>query len=219
MSKSTSIIKNVIPIIAVTWILSLVTTLAVVYVEPSFFSTQSQPTNQNQIEIIRFYEPDEMNVTGYQYWDTVASFVWTPKNPANNVILEVYCYFEYRCENPEEHVWEWEGAFWWEMKFAMRINDFKCNEYGQIRKSANNQAEWGEQYSTEWKQTCFGTESGKELGTWLDTRGLWINPNQNNYTLKLDVYHSDRASSSTPTFVRNINVILEVIDGIPPATI
>jgi len=218
MSESTLTLKKAIPIIAVTWILSLVTTLAVVYVEPSFFLTQFQPTSQNQIEIIRFHEPSEKNVTSVNLW-AVETFIWIPKNPTSNAILAFYCYFEYRCDNPEEYVWEWGGDFWWELKFGMRANDFEYREYGRTRRSGSSQDFWEERYSTEWKQICFAVDNGKLYGTAEVTEGVWINPNQNNYTLKFLVHHSHKGLFQVPTFVRNINVVIEVIDGIPSATI
>jgi len=219
MSESTLTLKKAIPIIAVTWILSLITTLAVVYVEPNLLPRQNQTASQNQIEIIRFNEPSEKNITGFYLWlNDVATFVWTPKNPTSNSILALYCYFEYRCDNPEEYVWDWEGAFWWMLQLGMIANDCSFGDFGEISRTASSQAEWEEKYSTEWKQICLVANIGILSGTADSVTEVWITPNQNNYTLKLGAFHSDRASSSTPTFVRNINVIIEVIDGLPSAT-
>lgn len=219
MSESTLTLKKAILIIAVTWILSLASTLAIVYVEPSFFPKQAQPVCQNQIEIIRFHEPSEKNVTSTSFWHVVETCIWTPKNPTSNAILAFYCYFEYRCDNPEEYIWEGGGDFWWELKFGMTTNHFEYREYGRVRRSASSQDFWEERYSTEWKQICFAVDNGKLYGTAEVTEGVWINPNQNNYTLKFQVLHSHKSLSQVPTFVRNINVFIEVIDGIPSATI
>jgi len=204
MSEATISLKKAILVVVVTCILSSVSTWGVINATPSLVLTQ---ISENQAKIIRLRELNEINVTGGEAWvsQDVATFVWTPNNPENNVILAVYCYFDYRSENPEQFVWEWEDpTFWWELHFNIKVNDF-TTKGDKIRRSGSNQQEWERKHSTDWEQVSFLAQP---------ISGLWINPNQDNYTLTFRTLHMDRASSTTPTYVRNINVIIEVIDGI-----
>lgn len=214
MSEVAITVRKAVPIVVVTWILSLITTLVFVYADPSLFQLQaSYGQDQHHTKIIRFHEPSEKNVTGMLVWrDDVAVFVWTPTDSTSNAILEVYVYLEYYYENPPTHAWDWEGAFDWKLNFYLSINEFGQAPQPYIRKSASSETQW-EQGAYEWTQTCFKLEQLQSM--WANP--LWVIPNQHNYTLTFGVTHTDGASATTPTFVRNINVVIEVIDGIPVA--
>lgn len=206
MSEVAISVRKAVPIIVVTWILSLITTLLFVYADPSLFQLQFSQ-KEHQTEIIRFYEPYEKNVTGTG-WMTkldLAVFVWTPSNSTNNAILEVYAHAEYYYENPPQITWQYAGRHVWWMDFFVSVNEIEYT-LGKILTTAQNQTEW-EQESYKWKQTClFKARTTKEC---------WIEPNQSNYTLAFQLAHSDNADEVTPTYLRNINVIIKVIDGIP----
>ena len=212
MFDGTITMRKAVPIVVVTWILSLITTLVFVYADPSLFNLQVNQ-NEHEIKIVRFYEPYEKNVTGMG-WDifptpNLTEFVWTPSNPTNNAILEVYVYLEYYHENPPQFWWDTLYPFWWKLEFAVSINEFYSPiTQSYIEKHASNQTMWEQMGSFKWTQACLKVEP---------FRGLWVVPNQNNYTLTFGVSHTDYAGAWVQTYLRNINVIIEVIDGIPVA--
>jgi len=156
-----------------------------------------------QVKVVRFSQPNEINVTS-EFRD-VATFVWIPNNPKNNSILAIYSYCEYRSENPQQIVWGWQDAFWWSLEFNIRINQFVSGDSHKIYVSAMNQQEWEQEGLSQWQQVAFLAQP---------KQGFWINPNQGNYTLTFQTLHEDRAWASTPTYVRNINVIITVVDGL-----
>jgi len=159
-----------------------------------------------QVKVVRFSQPDEVNVTN-GYHAQVATFVWTPSNPKNNSILAIYAYCEYRSENPPEVVWNRSGNFWWELEFSVEVKEWirvAETNYHRITKIAGSQQQWEQEWLAQWEQTAFPAQQKQNA--------FWIKPDQANYTLTFATYHNDIASSSTPTYVRNINIIMEVLD-------
>lgn len=86
--------KQIILIITITWILSLLTTLAVVYVTSNVLNAQA---SRNQVQIIKFTESNMKNITTLNrtLGESVASFTYIPENPSSNVILGLVCSLEY----------------------------------------------------------------------------------------------------------------------------
>jgi len=221
MSEGTITVRKAVPIIVATWILSLITTLMFVYADPSLFNLQTkQNMKEHQVEIVRFFDPDEKNVTGLYNISTmgiddVAVFVWTPNNSNSNAILAIYAYFEYYYEDPPQLIWDIEYRVCrWELKFGASVNQFDSG-VGRITRSATSQQEWTQEGSYEWTQTCFKVEpQGLVIDESKETS--WILPNQSNYTLRFRVCNEPNMMSggySIHTYLRNINVVIEVIDG------
>jgi len=108
--------KTVILIIAVTWILSLFTTLATQY-----FLFRDAPA-RTSVEFVRFNVPDEVNVTGWGFGLHRApkynmSFVWIPRNLESHVVLGIYYGLEFRCEKTSN-----QSSL--SLRFSLDVNDY-----------------------------------------------------------------------------------------------
>jgi hypothetical protein len=71
MSESALTLKKVIPIIIVTWLLSSVTTLAIVYFSPNIF-----PKTWHVIETFEGWDTDKLKTQLYRNWTDVPSMHW-----------------------------------------------------------------------------------------------------------------------------------------------
>lgn len=200
MSEMSVSLGKAVVVIIVACSLSSVSTWGVINAVPSLVATQD---DNGEIVIIRFHELGEINVSG-THAQGVATFVWIPNNPESNMILAVYAHFEYYYENPPP-VWEESRDFRWELRFTVSVNEFR-GMHAFVGRAAPNMSEW-EREAFKWKQTCFKAQPSHSA--------RWILPNQNNYTLWFQVSHTDHFLSSIPTYVRNINLIVEALDGLP----
>jgi len=137
-------------------------------------------TSKLQVKVVKFEQPNEINVTErFPKFFNLTTFIWTPNNPQNNIILAVYVFCEYRSESPSE------------LTLGLEVNGLQLGELTVNEPSAN------------WKFVSFLAQP----------HGLWINPNQNNYTLGFDAGTYNYASYWIPKYVKNITVIIEAIDG------
>ena len=148
--------KKLVSIIAITWILSLVSTITVFYffVDSTFLTNPSSDSSFTQIasdttKIIRFTQTEEMDITwsSSQPLGKYINFTWTPENPNTNLILNAYIYVEYRCDNPQETAWEQGFQGSWQLDFSLQqltsspiTNRFFSPAY-RLRKVASN-LEW-----------------------------------------------------------------------------
>ena len=166
--------------IAVTWILSLFTTLAIQYF---LFQKDAKP----YVEFVRFNVPGEINVTGWGFGLHRApkynmSFAWIPKNPESHVVLAIYYLLEFRCENISN-----QSSL--SLRSSVEVNDYLLHSnLGTLEKFIPDV----------WEQASFHLEpSGIELSQ--------------NYTFLIRVHQN---SPGLLTYIRDVNFILAVIDGI-----
>jgi len=118
----------------------------------SFIELQSRldsiEEKQNQVRWIRFYEPDE-TMNNQQTWKDGAVFIWTPNNSTNNAILSIYCYFQYRTENPpgvfgriilnDEFYWDATIGFYNSTSYTWSPT---TAPYGTVKRGYPNQANY-----------------------------------------------------------------------------
>lgn len=117
----------------------------------------------DRTKFIRFVEPNQTEIYGMDEWITAAEFTWTPDNPANNVILAVCYYGEYRIVADSSQP---AYAYW-----RIQIN--------QVSKSDHEIIAWGE---TNWTWLLAHHWAFTESGS---------NPNQVNYTIKFQCCSRD----------------------------
>lgn len=215
-----SVISNrkIISIIAITWILSLVTTIVLF----QFFSGSLSLANnsidgsstqiiQSNVKIVKLIQQEEKNITGVNIFlvsetddPRQVEFSWIPQNIESNMILNAYVNFEYRCGEPPEKVWSWDGNFWWHITSWLKINEFEQSSRIDTEEyHGESLSEWQLNNPSLWKTKSYKIESSRN----------WNLPNQESYNIVLFLSHEDRAAAQTPTYVRNIEIILEVIDG------
>lgn len=154
-------------------------------------------SSEPHVKVVRLNDPKEINVTSGFYNPSI--FVWTPCNPQDNAILEFYPFLEYRLEKSEQ------GGYplGWFLSLNFIINgDFSC--YGHIHFSAGSQEQWEQGNFTSWQWFSFSVDRTSEK--------LWISPNQRNYTIALS--WGSEWTGFLKIYVRNINVILTVVDGL-----
>jgi hypothetical protein len=159
---------------------------------------------KTQTEIIRFTKPDEINITMYHMYGslrTPASFLWTPKNPQSNIILSIICYFEVRWE-----AWTGEGQATFNLHTRIYVGrmweGYQSNEF-QLHSSVGDASDW----------TLFAFHVNEfPSGGEPNIRPSWIRPDQENYNITT-VLGSYPEHFPTPTYLRNVNMIMEVIDG------
>lgn len=209
MNNRIGTIRKAVPIIAASWALSLLSLLLIVYLVPDVFTAQSV---QNNHRILRFTKAVEtqLNTTGYSpphwpyHYNEVATFAWNSKNTLNS-ILAVYSFLEYRCDIADSSIWE-EGdmSLSWELLFYVEVNGFHV-QGASTKVTARNQEEWNNSGVIQWNQLCCIRGDS--------ARSEWINPNQNSYVFEFTIMHGDGGSDSTVTYVRNITLIVEVVDG------
>lgn len=168
----------------------------------SLNSTLTELQKKTQIKIIRFTEPDEINITNTgRNWYNTTTFVWKPNNSESNSILSIYCYFEFCCRN-------------WTQPFTMTLwTDICVNGFDSTySKTQTISKPSGETY--DWKQVCFQVNEGTTPNQEPELNPSWIRPNQETYTITLRTL-AYCVTFYVPTYVRNINVILTVVDGNP----
>jgi hypothetical protein len=207
--------KKLVSIIVATWIISLVSTIVVMNLLSGNSPLQIAPSTT---KIVKLTQPAEMEIIRgiLPSSETWVNFTWTPENPDNNMILSAYVYVEYRCDSPQEIAWEqnFSASYSpaWQLDFSLRLldpswqqNRFFSPSY-KLQKSFGNLADWEKLGIAEWNQFSFRVGDNYEPD-------FWIKLNQNSYTTNLVIRPGGSLFRFTPTYIRNINVILEVIDG------
>lgn len=130
-----------------------------------------------QPQRIRFHASNEtVNDNSHKF--KAAVFVWTPTNSADNAILSIRCYFQYRCAG--------KG-----FRFRMVINEEGYSSYIGGLMSINYT--WSSVY----------TDHDFEIK---------ISPNQSSYAIE---FQFAPESSLDTAYVKDINILLEVMDGMP----
>lgn len=122
----------------------------------------------NSVKTIRFYQPNE--TIGQGDWIDAATFVWTPRNSTNNVILEVYLYYQGKAVPPSNGY------------VKLLIND------------------------TQYYLTTSISNPDYELIMYSFSG---VDPNQDAYSIRLQIAEF--------VVVKDINIILQVIDGLSPS--
>jgi hypothetical protein len=82
----------------------------------------------------------------------------------------------------------------YQLVFRILINDFVVNQNSVVN------------YTTEYQQTAI-----KNYGSW---QSEYIRPNQSTYTVRFQIRC---ATKSNPMYAKDINILLEVMDGLPPS--
>lgn len=190
-------------IITIAWILSLLTTAAVFYYIPNEINPAD---TESSTKIVKMVDTGEKNITNSTQ---ILNFTWIPENPDDNIILHAYVYFEYRCDDPPLYVWNWTGAFSWSIESRLEINNWTNMHFvSKVEVYTGSLPGWQRDHPATWQLHCYVLPYS-DVAT-----ASWIEPNQGEYALKVYLSHEDRAWGSTPTFVRNITLLLEVADGI-----
>ena len=196
---------------AITLVLSLLTTAAFAYWQLTVSSIQSNISPK----IIRFQKPEEIKLGEYGYR---TNFTWTPENPTDNCILSMYCYVETRCERPDDPVWTREDPhFEFSLFSSISVGYFSSPTYS-MGGNTRSLEDWDRRGFSNWKLLFYRVGDSERLG---ENRVYWITPNQNNYLIELLISANTRGygreegwySAPTPTYIKNINVIMEVVDG------
>ncbi len=202
--------KTFVIAVAVSWALTLVTVLLINSFTPSLpqpFPQQSTESNSAKVVTLIKEEvrniPEIQNSIGTLFPNVLdLNFTWIPSYPNKNSILALICSFEYSCEELPSIVWENEDGINWVLGFRVNIDRYDFNPSNVAQKSAKNQTEWNLQWTSEWKtatfQTTLNSENEKQL-----------NQNQKQYPIKLTFKHN----GVVPTYIRNVNLMLLVIDG------
>jgi len=139
----------------------------------------------NHVKTIRFYEPNETMVNDPYTWNTSAVFTWIPNNPDNNAIVSCILFFEVKYGGEEG----WKTQAYYELEINGYSWQWKHNEYPRgYFLSPIHDVPINE----------FNYLNGF-------TRGF--QPNQPSYTIVFRINYG-------PIWVRNIHVILTVIDGL-----
>ena len=141
----------------------------------------------DQSKWVRFCEPSETVNNLTVYVEDAATFVWTPNNKTNNAILSIRCYFQ--CRAPDST----EGYFRFEVNEIIR---------GAWAFATSSEYQWSHMY-TEMDLIPTGSFGG-----------YLVYPNQDNYTLKFQFRSS---SWGQPIYVKNVNILIEVADGLHAA--
>jgi hypothetical protein len=165
----------------------------------SLNATLTELQKKMRIEIIRLTEPNEINITNHNPLANglasinTATLVWNPKNPENNTILSIHCNFELR---RGEGIWVGQSYF-----TDIVINgDFDSPDC-EIQVSR----------LVDWTLVSFQISEGRTTNDELDVINSWVRPNQESYNITFRTWIT--VKPSVPTYVRNINIIMEVIDG------
>lgn len=139
----------------------------------------------NQTKEIRFVDPTE-HIQSEHVWKDIANFTWLPSNETNNAILSAAFYFEYKHKPPAP-------GYPTDAFLKVYIEDIEV--YDVLHYIWNEDYKWSTVYV---------------LPSPLNTHAELASPNQASYTItvRLDV-------SQGTAFLRNINIILTVADGLP----
>lgn len=145
----------------------------------------------NQVKTIRFVEPEETIIPSVAFIDG-AIFVWTPSDSTNNAILSIHCYFQYIADADETRG----------IKFKLVVNGetSSTEEYGGLVSSTYK---WSSVFR---QQHAYGGDGGLRVRLF---------PNQNSYTIKFQFAKKYESNHGVNAYVKNINMILTVIDGLP----
>jgi hypothetical protein len=138
-----------------------------------------------------------MNCFASPLFATTVSFVWTPKSPQSNIILSICCHFVVR--------WEaWTGDGEARLRLLTRIyaggfHGYESNEW-ETETLVGNTSDWA---SVRFQVNEF------RVGHLSHS---WIRPNQQSYNFTVLV-GSWSEQFATPTYIKDTNIIMEVIDG------
>jgi len=155
--------------------------------------TTSLEERQNQFKTIRFFTANETYIPEiYGHPTEVAKFTWIPCNGTDNTILNAYLYFERKGDPPN-----WRFNTWVEINGQI-ILQFVDNgpagpSYGVVLLRES---------STEYRQTIT-----------IPFGALGVSPNQSEFTVVVKV--GEAYGDSGRLWVRNINLLLTVMDGMP----
>lgn len=180
--------KTFVFAVVVSWILTLLTVLLVTNFVPSIvMSSNQQSVSIKGSKIINLVKQDVVEleqIIGSPVLRKVFNFTWSPSNPNENAILEIVGFFEYRLDTNEEKKFDLTASF--------SINDFSSGI--TVSRAYDSNGDW---------QLVSFKINPSEINT------NWINPKQTNYPIKLGI----SCFSSDIVSVRNVNLILLVVDG------
>ena len=200
--------KTLVLAVALSWILTLVTVLLIYNFAPSVtqvFFQQDKESNSVKVvtllkeEIRDFTEIANLSSSPVYTHLVHFNLTWIPSNPNKNSIVALFCSFEYSSDEPSSNVWESVQEVNWKLRVKLDINKFYLIEDKIVSKSASNMSEWNQKWSSEWETTTFQAT--------ISSSNIQINQNQ--YPIKLTFAHNGVA----PTYIRNVNLMLLVIDG------
>ena len=177
-------------VIATILITSTLTTLTIYAVVPSLFGfSQSSDT-------LRFYKPEVLSADQVGY-ASIYLGAWAPKHPTNNAIINAIFYFQYLTPNDTSTI-----------RFG-----FSVGPIGRVGGSLIDQGLASES-RTDYSQSKVYVSS-------LPT------PNFDNYTIHLWFYNNYQNAQDTadtsfppvpiPVYVKEVNVILQIVDGLAPS--
>ena len=194
--------KTFVLAVIVSWALTLVTVLLVSNFVPSFTQPFTQQfTESNSIKLVTFSKQEVQNVSETNDVALYFNFTWTPSNPNINFILSIESSFEYRTDELSSITWENKTGIGWFLGHRVSINEYNFfPEY--IEKRANTLSEWNQQWSSEWEKATYQTAFIYES----DNKMIF---NQSHYPIQLFFVHNNEV----PTYIRNVNLTLLVIDG------
>ena len=179
--------------VAISWVLTLVTLFLISNFVPSLTQPFTQQfTESNSVKVITFTEQEETLFTNtefeYPFGYITQNFTWTPSNPNNNDILGFICYFEYKVNaTPQTN---------WYIDFTIDLNRFNYWISEGVRSFHVESSDWQ-------------TASFKIIPNTKPASYNWINPNQSKYPIKISFIQY----GNEQTHIRNVNLILLVIDG------
>jgi len=167
-------------------------------------SVDSIEERLSQVKSIRYYEASETFVEGKDNWGDAATFTWTPENPTNNAILSAVLYLE------------WMGG--------VELEQHNCYGRWHVEVLIDGVSVWlapvaapqGNQ--TEYVETPSMTIR-MSYDFWGATWGPAVNIESHTITVRVGGLYI--STSCTPSdiyinlYVRNINLILTVVDGLP----
>jgi len=194
--------------IAISWALTLVTVLLINNFAPNVtqvFLQQDRESNSVKVvtlskekikdftEIANISSPPVYTHLSHLY------LTWIPSSPNKNSIVALFCSYEYSSDEPSSNVWESVQEVNWKLRVRIDINKFSLLEDNIVSKSASNMDEWNQEWSSEWETATFQAT--------ISSSNIQINQNQ--YPIKLAFAHNGVA----PTYIRNVNLMLLVIDG------
>ncbi len=190
--------KTFVLAVAVSWALTLVTVLLISNFAPSLTQPFTQQfTESNSVKVVTFTKQGVQNISskiegvpeGFMYFLDF-NFTWTPSNPNNNNILVFICSFEYKINTiPQTN---------WNLDFDIRVNRFHRYIQNGLKPHHAESEDW---------QTASFTIVPNTHETPSEN---WINPNQLQYPIRLNF---NLMYSTSQTLIRNVNLMLLVVDG------
>jgi hypothetical protein len=142
----------------------------------------------SRAEILRFYKPEVLEGDPIGY-TRLDLGTWAPRHPTNNAIISAILYFQYLTP---------ENTSLIRFGFVISPGGAQLNSDGLASSSRT-------EYSQSKAYVC-----------------PLPNPNCDNYTISFGFYNHDTSNTSfpaepIPAYVKEINVILQVIDGLAPS--